>query len=149
MPDCAHLSGMATVANNLEGGIPDRKQVFDRAGQPTPVEVDALLADLHALGRPASRRDIGEHLLILVGCFPNAKTDDAEIYGRVLAEDVADRQPSLSDLEVTCRNLRRTLDFRPSIHQVLVELDEVKQIRQRHTDRIEYLVKHPECRRQR
>ena len=45
-------------------------------------------------------------------------------------------------LEAACRKLRQTLDFRPSIHQVLEALEVAKQERLiRYTDRIEYFAK--------
>jgi hypothetical protein len=149
---------VAAVANNLVDkiaslpGLPNRQhrqQVFARASEPTPLDPEALLADLNALAQPASRRDIGNQLAILVGCFPNAKTDDTEIYGRMLAEDVAARQPSVSDLEAACRGLRQSLNFRPSICEVLGALVAEQQERQRHTDRIERLIENERLKRQR
>jgi hypothetical protein len=129
------------VANDLLPELPNRKDVLTRAGEARPLDPKALLADLHALAQPASRRDIGEHLVILVGCFPNAKTDDAEIYGRMLAECVAATSPSVSDLNAARDKLIKRLDFRPSIHQVLEALETEKKERQMRTERIAYIVK--------
>ena len=124
--------------------LPNREQVFARAAEAEPTEPKALRADLHSLARPPSRRDIGGHLAIIIGCFPNAKTDDAEIYGRALAEYVEAAQASLSDLEASRHRLIKTFRFRPSIAEVLEILEAEKQKRLRYTDRIEYIVSHPE-----
>jgi hypothetical protein len=144
---------VAAVANSLVDqtgnppGLPDRKQVFARALEAKPLDPEALLADLQALARPASRQDIGEQLVIIVGCFPNAKADDAEIYGRMLAEYVADTNPSISDLITARDRLIKSLDFRPSIAEVLRFLGTEKHERQSRTERIEYFVSHPSERR--
>ena len=131
------------AANELVPKCPNRAEVFTRAAEARPLEPVALLADLQALARPASRRDIGEHSAIIIGCYPNAKTEDAEIYGRAFAEYIAEANPALSDLEAARHRIIKTFVFRPSIAEVLMVLEAEKQLRLQRTDRIEYLVKHP------
>lgn len=134
------------MANNLVNqtggppGLPNREQVLARAAEAKPSQIEALHADLLALAQPASRRDIGEHLAILIGCFPNAKTDDTEIFGRMMAEFVAETNPSLSDVEAACHGLIKTMRFRPAIAEVLEALAWEKQHRLQWADRIKYFV---------
>jgi hypothetical protein len=80
---------------------------------------------------------------MLVGCFPNAKTEDTEIFGRSLVQYVTETQPSLSDLEATRHKLIKTLVFRPSIAEILWALAATKRERLECADRIEYLVNNP------
>jgi len=121
--------------------LPNRAEVLARAAEVHPVDIDGLHADLQSLARPATRLDIGQHLVILLGCFPNAKTEDTEIFGRALADYVAEANPSLSDLEAARHRLIKTMSFRPSIAEVLEALEAEKQRRLRYADRIAYIVK--------
>jgi hypothetical protein len=89
-------------------------------------EAQVALADLRALAQPASKMDIAKQLAILVKCYPNAGNADAEIYGRLLIEDVAAMQPAIGDLEAACRNLRRTSKFIPAISEVLEAIADAK-----------------------
>jgi hypothetical protein len=73
---------------------------------------------------PASDRMLQAHLAALVGAFPNAPKADIELYGRALAMDVADAKPSGLALVRTCRRLRRTCRFVPTISEVLEVLEE-------------------------
>jgi hypothetical protein len=86
-------------------------------------EAQAVLDDLHALARPASKLDVAKHLAVLVKCYPKARNADGEIYARMLAGDVAATQPSIGDVEGACRKLRRTLKFCPTIAEVLEALE--------------------------
>jgi hypothetical protein len=79
--------------------------------------VEELGAAVESLARPATRREIGQHLAALVGSFPLNR--DGEIFGRLLVEDVAATAPSIGALERACTRLRRTSKFLPSISEVL------------------------------
>jgi hypothetical protein len=90
-------------------------------------EMKAVLNELRALQRPASKTDIVKHLTVLVGCFSNGAVN-GEIYGRTLAEYVAAREPSIGDLEDACKMLlqTRTSPFQPTIAEVLAALKEAQ-----------------------
>jgi hypothetical protein len=89
-------------------------------------EAQALLDELRALARQATKPDIAKQLIALVKCYPSPGTADGEVYGRLLMEDVAAAQPAIGDLEGACRNLRRTRKFIPAIAEVLEAIGEAK-----------------------
>jgi len=80
---------------------------------------------LSAMQRPATCREVREHLAILMGCLAGSKAD-AEVFGRMLVIDVGALSPSIGALEAACRNLRRTSTFTPSIAEVLQALTEAE-----------------------
>jgi hypothetical protein len=102
----------------------------DRPNPPAPY--DRLwqsrwdIEQLAALERPATKREIAERLALLLKSFPNAGTADAEVYGGCLLQDVADTQPSIGDIEETCRQIRRVSKFLPTISEILEVLAEAK-----------------------
>lgn len=83
------------------------------------------LAILQRLERPATSREISEHLAILLGCLTGSKGDKAT-FGKMLMIDVRAAAPSIGAIETACRKLRRTCTFVPSIAEVLKALDEAK-----------------------
>ena len=87
---------------------------------------DRALAYLAKSSRPATRREISEHIAMLLVCLPGAK-DDAEEFAKALTLDVASQHPSIGALEAACRRLRRTLHFRPKIVEMLEALAEAEQ----------------------
>lgn len=89
-------------------------------------EVEKFRPRFEALVAPATKRDLANHLGVLVKSFPNAGRDNAEIYGRMLLEDVGAQQPSVGAVEAACRHLRRTSTFLPTIAEVLNALGESK-----------------------
>ena len=88
-----------------------------------------VLAQFTELNRGATKREIANHLALLVKCFHGGKDSSAEVFGRMLCEDVAAQQPSIGALEAACRALRRTSRFIPTISEVLeaVETAETSQ----------------------
>jgi hypothetical protein len=106
--------------------------------------VDKLCAQLAKLNKPATKIEIANHLALLLKSFPNAGKDSAEVFGRMLVEDVAAQQPTFGGLEAACRNLRRTNRFIPVIAEVLAAL-EAAEASQRQTTRS--LSNFPEYRR--
>ena len=78
-----------------------------------------VLAQFTELNRGATKREIANHLALLVKCFHGGKDSSAEVFGRMLCEDVAAQQPSIGALEAACRALRRTSRFIPTISEVL------------------------------
>jgi hypothetical protein len=127
----------------------DADQVCDREAMRLAVDrapatiaaSQALLQRLRVLNRPASRAEIAQHLLILVGAFPNTARADLKLFSRVLAEDVASAQPSAIVLERACRRIRRTATFVPTIAEVLAAIEmEEKSVK----GSIFWLANHPE-----
>src|SRR5229473_3185304 len=82
-------------------------------------EAERLLARMEKLSAPASKTQLANHLAVLLKSFPNAGKDDAEVFGRMLCEDVGAQQPSVGGIEAACRHLRRTCRFIPTISEVL------------------------------
>jgi hypothetical protein len=101
---------------------------------------EAILQELHNLGRPAAKTDIAKHLAVLVKSFPNAGSADCTVYGRMLCEDVAEDKPSVSDLEAACRKIRRTSKFLPTISEVIEAVGKEKSRRLRITGDIAGLI---------
>src|SRR5262245_30453033 len=73
------------------------------------------------------RHVVAQHIAILLGAYPNAGPHNPEIYTRVLVEDVHAAKPSASALEATCRKLRRTSKFVPTVAELLAVLAEEKE----------------------
>jgi hypothetical protein len=142
----SNLVDIATAGRHSPKSLtepPNRREVLDRRRHQPKPDMGAWLADLQVLARPASRLDIGEHLVILIGCFPNAKTEDTEIYGRMLAEFVAATNPSLSDLIAARDGLIKGLNFRPSISEVLMYLATERREREELTEQVAWYVANP------
>ena len=100
---------------------PNPPAPYDRLWQPR-----WNLEQLAALARPATKREIAECLALLLKSFPNVGTADAEVYGGNLLQDVADTQPSIGDIDETCRQIRRVSKFLPTIAEILEVLAEAK-----------------------
>lgn len=69
-----------------------------------------------------TRRVVTEKIGLLIGSFPNAGPHNAEAYIGMMIEEIIAANPSASALEATCRELRRTKNFAPSIAEMLKEL---------------------------
>jgi hypothetical protein len=109
---------------------PDRTdQLYRRVNQLTrganPREHDecpAIVAELEALSRPATKAEIATKLSIMLHAFPNAGNADREAFVRTLADDVGASQPSIGVLDLACRYVRRNARFIPTINEVLQAL---------------------------
>jgi hypothetical protein len=88
------------------------------------------LDELKALSLPATKLRIAKCLALLVKSFPNAGSADAEIYGGMLLQDVVAAKPTIGDIEETCRHIRGTSKFLPTIAEVLETLATAKETRQ-------------------
>jgi hypothetical protein len=69
-----------------------------------------------------TRRVVIEKIGLLIGSFPNAAPHNAETYIGLLIEEIIAANPSVTVLEATCRELRRSKTFVPTISEVLKEL---------------------------
>lgn len=87
---------------------------------------DKLCAKLAKQTKPATKIEIANHLALLLKSFPNGGKDNAEVFGRMLCEDVAAQQPTTGGLEAACRQLRRTCRFIPTIAETLAALAEAE-----------------------
>jgi hypothetical protein len=66
-----------------------------------------------------TRRVVAEEVAMLIGSFPNANPTSPKVYVRMLIEEIMAANPSFVALEGTCRELRRTKTFAPTIAEVL------------------------------
>jgi hypothetical protein len=83
-----------------------------------------LVRRLNIFNEPATRADIANQLMMLIGSFPSSTQIDLTVYTRTLAEDVGARAPSRLSLDIACRKLRRTAKFKPTISELYEALDE-------------------------
>jgi hypothetical protein len=74
--------------------------------------------------REISRRVVAEKVGLLLGSFPNAAPHNAESYVGMMIEEIIAANPAVSVLEATCRKIRRTKTYAPTISEVLSELRE-------------------------
>jgi hypothetical protein len=69
------------------------------------------------------KSQVSKMLAIFMGSFPTSNIKQPQIFTMQLLEDVMEREPSYAVLESTCRELRTTLKFMPSIAEFVGELD--------------------------
>jgi hypothetical protein len=69
------------------------------------------------------RSQVSKMLAIFMGSFPTSNIKQPQIFTMQLLDDVMEREPSYAVLESTCRELRTTLKFMPSIAEFVGELD--------------------------
>ena len=69
------------------------------------------------------RAQVSKMLAIFMGSFPTSNIKQPQIFTMQLLDDVMEREPSYAVLESTCRALRRTQKFMPSIAEFVAELD--------------------------
>jgi hypothetical protein len=74
--------------------------------------------------RVITRRVVGEQIGVLLGGFPNSSPHNAEVYTRVLIEEIIAAKPCASALEATMRHIRRNSVFAPSPAEMLKVLRE-------------------------
>ena len=85
-------------------------------------------------GSPAYSQ-VARMITILMGSFPTSKIPEPEIFVRALIEDVMEFDPSFVVLESTCRQLRKTQKFMPSISEVIEALQEQQKLWRRRGNR--------------
>ena len=73
-------------------------------------------------------------IAVLMGSFPTSKIPEPEIFVRVLMDDVMALDPSFVEMEATCRHLRKTKKFMPSVSEVIETLEEQKKLWDRRSD---------------
>jgi len=71
------------------------------------------------------RSDIKRELGLLFACYP-AKDVDIGVLVACAVEEVTSDRPSKLELELSCRRLRRTCKFRPSVAEIVEAPDDVE-----------------------
>jgi len=71
-----------------------------------------------------ARSQVTKMITGLMGSFPTSNIPAPEIFVPVLLDDVMALEPSFVELEATCRELRKTKKFMPSIAEVIEALEE-------------------------
>jgi ABC-type Fe3+-citrate transport system substrate-binding protein len=121
--------------------IRERIKKFLEAEPHTLEDADKRIAELQAL-RPSEQRlaglttqtdhglsratseQIQEQLALLLGAFPSSNTPDPMVYSRMMLNEVLAAEPSVIALTMACSELRRTLQWPPSIADVLKAIRE-------------------------
>jgi hypothetical protein len=88
-------------------------------------EYQVLVGTLEAAFAPASISDIKRELGLLFACYP-AKDVDIGVLVACAVEEVTSDRPSKLELELSCRRLRRTCKFRPSVAEIVEAPDDVE-----------------------
>jgi len=83
--------------------------------------------------------EVAKMITILMGSFPTAKIPEPEIFVRALMDDVMALDPSFVEMETTCRELRKTKKFMPSISEVIEELEKQQERWGQRSDVVWYL----------
>ena len=86
-------------------------------------EYEALVGALQAAFAPASVTDIKRELGVLFACYP-AKDIDIGVLVACAVDEVIGEQPTMLELLVSVRRIRRTCKFRPSIAEIIEALDD-------------------------
>jgi hypothetical protein len=89
-------------------------------------------------GSPA-RGEVAKMIAVLMGSFPTSKIPEPTIFVPVLLEDVMALNPDFLEMEATCRALRTSKKFMPSISEVIEELEKQKKLWDRRYDVAENL----------
>ena len=69
--------------------------------------------------RVIKQRFVSEQAAIPIGSFPNANPSSPEMYLRMLVEEIIAANPRASALEATCRHIRRTATWLPTVAEFL------------------------------
>ena len=72
----------------------------------------------------ATSEQVQEQLALLLGAFPSSNTPDPMVYSRMMLNEVMAAEPSVITLTMACSKLRRTLQWPPSIADVLKAIRE-------------------------
>jgi hypothetical protein len=82
-----------------------------------------ILERLEKAQEPASKKDIGTELTMLIAAWPTAAKVDVAPFAAVLAVEVSVTFPSRFALASGCKTLRRTKTFLPSIKETLEAIE--------------------------
>jgi hypothetical protein len=96
----------------------EREELYQKTKKSQPDLLDCWS------NRVITRRVVAEQVGVLLGSFPNSNPHNAEVYTRVMIEEIVAAKPSASALEATMRHLRRNSTFAPSVAEMLKVLRE-------------------------
>ena len=99
---------------------------------------DSWLAKPEESNRPVYS-EVAKMITILMGTFPTSKIPEPEIFVRALMDDVMALDPSFVEMESTCRELRKTNKFMPSISEVIEELEKQQELWDQRSDVVWFL----------
>ncbi len=85
------------------------------------------------------RAEVAKMIAILMGSFPTSKIPEPEIFVPALLDDVMALDPTFVEMEATCRHLRKTKKFMPSISEVIETLEEQKVLWDRRSDAVWFM----------
>lgn len=74
------------------------------------------------LGRPATRQEIGQAVLVMLEAFDVRPGEDRGVFTTALLRDVCQVKPTVGGLMRAAVEIRRTCKIRPSIAEVLAEI---------------------------
>jgi hypothetical protein len=72
----------------------------------------------------ATAEQIQEQLTLLLGAFPSSNAPDPMVYSRMMLNEVVAAAPSVIAITMACSELRRTLQWPPSVPDVLKAIRE-------------------------
>jgi hypothetical protein len=88
-------------------------------------EYQVLVGTLEAAFAPASISDIKRELGLLFACYPSKDVEIGVLVACAVEEVTSDR-PNKLELQLSCRRIRRTSKFRPSIAEIVEAPDDVE-----------------------
>jgi hypothetical protein len=86
---------------------------------------DIVVRDGHERWR-IKHRVVKEQIALLIGSFPNGQPHNPEIYTNMMVAEILATYPSAIELEATCRTIRRSKNYLPTIKEVLEVLAQIK-----------------------
>ncbi len=122
---------------------------FEKRGGPNSVKDGRLLKRWEACcpkgwwpedcdASPA-RSEVAKMIMFLMGSFPTEKIPQPKVFVKVLLDDIMALNPDFVEMESTCRELRKTKKFMPSISEVVEELEKQKKLWSNRYDVVENL----------
>ncbi len=101
----------------IEAALSYNRQLLD--GLPKPAEVQGLLQTVKDALSTTTESSIKKQVAFLLGAYPNAAPTVPEAYTAMLIFDIMDMGIPDAVVFTTCRELRRTLKFLPTIAEFL------------------------------
>jgi len=95
-----------------------------QALQPSERQLTELALQIEDGLLKATAEQLQEQLTLLLGAFPSSSTPDPMVYSRMMLNEVTAAEPSVIALTMACSKLRRTLQWPPSIADVLKTIRE-------------------------
>jgi hypothetical protein len=110
---------------HTEDGLPALRRLASDVDQALQ-DAAGLRTQLEAIQRPATKKELADHLSVLRIAFPTAKAA-GDGFSRVLIERAAARTPTFGQLDWAVRRLIDTAEFLPSVARVVQALADAQQ----------------------